>query len=316
MDGRICLLTGAASGMGKIAARELALRGATLILVDNNTEQGPVTASELAGLTGNRNITFLGCDIASFSQVRDLAARVIADYPALHVLINNAGLVDPEYRLTQDGYELHLATHHLGHFLLTRLLVERLWQSAPARVIIIASDGHKACRGIDWEDLNGSKLWKGRRFSNNAGFAAYAQSKLCTILFSNALAARLDPSRVTVNSVSPGYFVATDIYRNMRGLFKFGVSVFRPLFTDPERAAKTYVYLATSPEVAGISGKYWEHCTEKNCSSAARDRDSGERLWAWSSQATDVQLDLELPGVGPAQHRPAPKEAATHEVTV
>ena len=120
---------------------------------------------------------------------------------------------------------------------------------------------------------------------------AYARSKLCTVLFTRALAQRLDPSRVTVNAVSPGYFVGTDIYRNMRGIFKLGVKMLRPLFTDPERAAKTYVFLASSPEPAGITGKYWEHCAQKACSPAAEDEAAAEKLWQWSCDMTGMPTD-------------------------
>jgi len=292
MKGKVCLVTGAATGMGKIAARELAGLGAELILVDNDAEQGGATAEELAKLTGNSSIRFIDCDIASLSQVRTLAARVNADYARLDVLINNAGLVSPEYRLTAEGHELHMATHHLGHFLLTRLLLDKLAQSAPARIIVIASDGHKAARQVDWDDLNNAGLWKGRQFSNNAGFMAYARSKLCAVLTTRALARRLDPRRITVNAVSPGYFVGTDIYRNMRGVSKLGVKMFRPFFTDPEKAAKTYVFLATSPEVQDVTGKYWEYCAEKACSPAAMDDAVGERLWDWTCDNTDVSPEL------------------------
>ena len=294
MQEKACLITGAASGMGKIAARELARQGAKLILVDNQAEQGAATTAELREVTANANIRFLPCDIACLSQVRALAAKINASYPRLDVLINNAGLVHPEYQLTDEGHEMHMATHHLGHFLLTRLLLDKLQHSAPARIVVIASDGHKAARGVAWDDMNGAALWKGRRFSNNAGFMAYARSKLCTVLFTRALAQRLDPNRVTVNAVSPGYFVATDIYRHMRGLFKLGVTVLRPLFTDPERAAKTYVYLASSPDVAGITGHYWEHCAKKACSPAAEDDIAAERLWQWSCDVTDSEPEMKL----------------------
>ena len=161
MQGKICVITGAASGMGKIAARELARQGAELILVDNQAQQGAATTDELRALTGNSNLHFFACDIACLAQVRELAAKINEDFSHLDVLVNNAGLVHPEYRLTSEGHELHMATHHLGHFLLTRLLLDKLHASAPARIVVIASDGHKAARGVEWDDMNGAALWKG-----------------------------------------------------------------------------------------------------------------------------------------------------------
>ena len=287
------MITGAASGMGKIAARELALHGGELILVDDAAEQGAATTAELIEQTGNSALHFLHCDVAVLEDVRELASRVNADFSRLDVLINNAGLVDPEHRLTAEGHERHLATHHLGHFLLTRLLLNKLSDSAPARIVVIASDAHKAAREVVWDDLNNAALWKGRQYSNNAAFMAYARSKLYTVLYTRALARRLNPESITVNAVSPGYFVGTDVYRNMRGIFKWGVRLFRPLFTDPEKAAKTYVFLASSPEVEGITGKYWEYCAEKACSPAAMDDAEGERIWEWTCNLTGVSKELE-----------------------
>ncbi|MFQ5635930.1 MAG: SDR family oxidoreductase [Gammaproteobacteria bacterium] len=288
MRGKTCLITGSASGMGKIAARELARRGATLILVDKEIDQGAAARDEIAAATGNGQLEFVGCDVSSFTEVRGLAARVTERYPTLHVLINNAGLTDPEYRLSADGHENHMATMHLGHFLLTQLLLDRMKASAPARIIQISSDAHKAGKGLDFADLRCEKVWKGRRYSNQGAFVAYHRAKLAMVCATFDLARQLEGSGISVNAVSPGYFVRTDVYRHVRGIWKFGVMLMRPFMADPEKSAATYVFLASSPEVEGITGKYWEYCREKPSSALAQDIELQSRVRDYSLQATGL----------------------------
>ncbi len=288
MRGKTCLITGTARGMGRIAARELAALGAALILVDIKDEEGRQARDEIAELTGNDQLEFVHCDVSSFRQVRSLAAHVLERYGRLHVLINNAGVVNPVYRLTEDGFEQHMAAHHLGHFLLTRLLLGRMRESAPARVVMISSDGHKAGGPLNWDDMEIRKPWGRRSISNRGAFAAYQQSKLAMLLFNYELARRMEGSGVTVNAISPGYFVRTTVYDNMRGLFKLGCKLLRPFFTDPERSVRTYVYLVASPVLANETGKYWEHLATKESSPASHDRSEMKRLWNWSEQAVDL----------------------------
>jgi len=288
MKGKVCLITGAASGLGRIAGRELAKLGAQLILVDVEIEEGWKSRDEIVLLSGNENVEFLGCDISSFAQVRKLAKDVIKRYPKLHVLINNAGLTQPLYTLSDDGFETHMATCHLGHFLLTQLLLDKIKESAPARIIQISSDAHKAGSGLAWEDMNCENVWNGSKASNRGAAIAYQRSKLAMVLYTYELAKRLKGTNVTVNAVSPGYFVKTNVYRHMRGLFKIGVWLVRPFLADPERSAQTYVYLANSPEVDGVSGKYWEYCKLKDSSAHSHDEAEMKRLWKWSEQATGL----------------------------
>lgn len=285
MHGRICLITGTASGMGKIAARELAKQGAVVIGVDNDASAGRASRDEIATLAGHANVEFLETDISDFGQVRRLAERVRATFGKLHVLICNAGLVDPVYRANPEGFEIHLATHHLGHFLLANLLTETMAVSSPARMIFICSDAHKAGPGIDWDDMDCARVWAGRPLNNRGAFIAYHRAKLAMIYTAYEFAERLMDKGVTVNAVSPGYFVGTNIYRNMRGLFGLGCRILKPFFTDPERAAQTYVYLAASPDVAGVTGKYWEYCKQKASSSLSHDLEQRRRCWAWSEAA-------------------------------
>ena len=286
---KTCLITGTARGMGRIAARELAKLGARLILVDIKGQEGREARDEIVELTDNDQLEFVHCDISSFSQVRSLANHVLERYDRLHVLINNAGVVNPVYRLSEDGFEQHMAVHHLGHFLLTRLLLDRMKESAPARVVMISSDGHKAGGPLDWDDMEIRKPWGRGLISNRGAFAAYQKSKLAMTLITYEMARRLEGSGVTVNAVSPGYFVKTTVYDNMRGLFGLGCKLLRPFFNDPERSVKTYVYLAASSMVEKESGKYWEHLATKESSAASCDCSEMKRLWDWSEQAVGLE---------------------------
>ena len=286
MRDKTCLITGSASGMGKIAARELARQGARLILVDREIEQGEAARDEIAKLSGNDNLEFIGCDVSSFTDIRKLAEHVNQRYDNLHVLINNAGLTDPEYRISADGHEQHMATMHLGHYLLTHLLLDKLKASAPARIIQISSDAHKAGKGLDFDDMRCEKVWKGHRYSNNGAFVAYHRAKLAMVCFTYDFARQLEGSGVTINAVSPGYFIKTNVYRHVRGVFKLGVWLMGPFMSDPERCAKTYIFLATSPEVEGVSGKYWEHCKEKASSPLSHDADLQRKVREYSIAAT------------------------------
>lgn len=285
---RTCLITGTARGMGRIAARELAKLGARLILVDIRGEEGRAARDEFVELTGNDQLEFVHCDVSSLKQVRSLANHVLERYDRLHVLINNAGFVDPVYRLTEDGFEQHLAVHYLGHFLLTRLLLKRMKESAPARVVMITSDSHKAGGPLNWDDMQIRKPWGRRPISSRGAFAAYQQSKLAMTLITYEMARRLEGSGVTVNAVSPGYFVRTSVYDNMRGPLKLFSKLLRPFFNDPERSVRTYVYLAASPMLEKESGKYWEHLATKESSPASYDRSEMKRLWDWSERAVGL----------------------------
>ena len=286
---KTCLITGTARGMGRIAARELAKLGARLILVDIKDAEGREARDEIVELTGNDQLEFVHCDVSSLKQVRSLANHVLERYDRLHVLINNAGFVDPVYRLTEDGFEQHLAVHYLGHFLLTRLLLKRMMESAPARVVMISSDSHKAGGPLNWDDMQIRKPWGRRSVSNRGAFAAYQQSKLAMTLTTYEMARRLEGSGVTVNAVSPGYFIRTSVYDNMRGPLKLISKLLRPFFNDPERSVKTYVYLAASPMLEKETGKYWEHLITKESSPASHDRSEMKRLWDWSERAVGLE---------------------------
>jgi NAD(P)-dependent dehydrogenase (short-subunit alcohol dehydrogenase family) len=293
LSGKTALITGGARGMGRVSAIELAGRGAQVIIVDWEGEEGTRTRDHINRLTGRKAADFVYCDLSSLEDVRALATDVKSRYPRLHILLCNAGITDPVRRLSPDGWEMHLATCHLSHFLLTHLLLDLLRQSAPARIVSISSDAHKAGPGLDFDDLNNEKIWKGQEFSNSASFAAYHRAKLCNVYFALELAERLRGTGVTVNAVSPGYFVNTTIYRNLTGIFKWGSWLVFGLgsllrLNTPEKGARTHIYVASAPGIEGVTGRYFAYCKEAQPSPLAQDAVIRKRLWAWTAQVTGV----------------------------
>lgn len=293
MDGKTVLITGGARGMGRETALMLATRGAHVIIVDWEGEAGTRLRDEINSL-GLGSAEFRYCDMSSLAAVRELAAAVTDSHSRLDVLFCNAGITDPVYRVTPEGFEQHVATCHLAHFLLAHLLLDLLRRSAPARIIFISSEAHKAGDGLDFDDLNNAQLWsEPGRASNNAAFAAYHRAKLCNLYVMYEMAERLAGTGVTVNAISPGFFVNTSIYRNLTGVFMLGAKLVfgaGSLFglNTPQRSARTYVWVATDPELAAVSGKYFEHLREKATGPLAQDRVARERLWAWSAAQTGV----------------------------
>lgn len=293
LGGKTALITGGARGMGRVSAIELAKLGARVIIVDWEGEAGTRTRDHINRLTGRPAADFVYCDLSSLDEVRALAGYVRARYPALHILMCNAGITDPVRRVSVDGFEMHLATCHLSHFLLTHLLLDLLKQSAPARIVSISSEAHKAGPGLDFDDLNNEKIWQGRQFSNRAAFTAYHRAKLCNVYFTLELAERLSGTGVTINAVSPGYFVNTTIYRNLTGLIRWGSWVVFGLgsllrLNTPERGARTHIYVASSPAIDGVSGKYFAYCREAPVSPLALDAAIRRRLWAFTAQVTGI----------------------------
>src|SRR5580765_5730562 len=208
MNGKICLITGATSGIGAVTARELARLGATVVGIGRNADRCAARERDIRQQTGNQNVRFLVADLSSQAQVRDVAARFLAEYPRLHVLVNNVGGLFPTIQRSVDGIEMTLALNHLAPFLLTMLLLDRLKASAPARIVVVSSDSHVGAT-VDFERLQGPP--------GPGGFRTYGQSKLANLYFTYELARQLDGTGVTVNALHPG-FVATQFGRRGAGL--------------------------------------------------------------------------------------------------
>lgn len=276
MSGKTCLVTGATSGIGKHTALRLALLGATTIIVARDAVRGAAAVDEIRRSAPLARVESLTADLSNLARVRRLAADIQARYDRLDVLVNNAGVISMRRQLTPGGLETTFATNHLGPFLLTNLLRGLLERSAPARVVTVASDAHKQIQTIPWEHLPYGTQSGGQG-------QAYPLSKLCNVLFTVELARRLTGTGVTANCLHPG-FVRTAIGRDVTGVLGAAVRLalcFRP---GPATGARTSVYLATSPEVANVTGGYFVRCGLAKPSAVARDAATAERLWTLSEQ--------------------------------
>jgi retinol dehydrogenase-12 len=276
MKGAVCVVTGATSGIGKAAATALARLGATVVLVGRDRGRTEAAAAEIAPVSASPPRAEVA-DLASLEQVRGLAGR-LGGLERIDVLINNAGLVLGERRITPDGLEHVFALNHLASFLLTNLLLPKLTASAPARVVTVTSDAHSAAR-LDLSDPNLEHGWDSWR--------SYANSKLANILFTRELARRLDGTGVTANCAHPGV-VRTGFGRESRPLLKLGITIARPFMLSPERGADTVVYLACSPDVAGQTGGYYVKRQRREPSAAARDDAAARELWELSEKLTGL----------------------------
>lgn len=278
MNGKTCVITGATSGIGRAAALELARRGARVVVVARDAGRGRETVSEIERSAGTGRASLLVADLASQSEVRRLASEVRRAAPRLDVLVNNAGAIHMERRVSPDGHETTFAVNHLAAFLLTNLLLPHLRASAPARVVNVASAAHLGGH-IDFDDLMGEKGY--------GGWKAYAQSKLANVLFTHELARRLGADGVSANSLHPGV-VATGFGKNRNGLLSLGVRIAAPFFLSARKGAETVVHLASSPQVEGVTGKYFAKCRPAASSVESRDPEVARRLWEASERLTGL----------------------------
>lgn len=269
MRGKVCLVTGATTGIGKEIALGLAQRGATVAIVGRDPRKCEATVSDLRTRSGNSSIEALVADLSSQAEVRHLASEVIQTYPRLHVLANNAGAIFTSRRQSVDGLEMTLALNHLAPFLLTNLLLDTLKASGHARIVTTSSMAHQGAR-INFDDLQSE-----RRYT---AFGAYGQSKLANILFTRELAKRLAGTDMTANCFHPGV-VASNFGRSNGGIAGGVFILGRPFFISPEKGAETGIYLASSPNVASISGQYFAKKNPARTSAAANDGAAAHRLW-------------------------------------
>ena len=276
MKGKTVVITGATSGIGAVAARRLAERGARIVLVARDRHRAEDTLRDLRMANAGQTHTAFYADLSRLREMRRVAGEIAAAEPRIDVLLNNAGLIAMHNQKTEDGLELMFATNHLSYFVLTHLLLESLRAAGDARIVSTASAAHR--RGqLDFARLQEQK-----------GMAGYGTTKLCNILFTRELARRLAGSRITANCLHPG-FVATRFGDNAGGALRTGLAVAKRLFAlSPEEGAKTMVYLASSAEPAGRSGGYYDRCAPAEPSRAAQSDADARRLWELSAQITGI----------------------------
>lgn len=275
MQGKVCLVTGSSSGIGKVAARELASMGARVVMLCRNRAKGEAVQTEIKEVSGNAQVDLIVADLSELSQVRRAAREFKQRYTQLHILINNAGGMNAERKVTSEGLEATFATNYLAHFLLTHLLLDVLLASAPARIVNVSAVGHKIGK-IDFTDLQGEHHYDALK--------AYTQSKLAQIYFTYELAERLAGTGVTVNALDPGHMVS-HFNDSTKGMVHISAEVI--YFFDgksAEEGAQTSLYLATSPEVERVSGKYFSNCQPLKSSRRSYDVAVRQRLWNVSTE--------------------------------
>ncbi|MDM4770721.1 SDR family oxidoreductase [Solimonas sp. SE-A11] len=278
MQDKVCLVTGATSGIGRATAKALAAQGAEVFLLVRSRDKGEIALQELAHETRNSRLHLLIGDLARQSDIRRVAAEFLSTGKPLHVLVNNAGLINTRLRHTPDGIEEMFAVNHLGYFLLTELLRQRLIQSAPSRIVSVSSGAHAFVKGLQLDDLE----FQRNGFST---FAVYGHSKLCNLLWTRELARQLQGSGVTANCLHPGA-VGTGLGNQNARWARYVTRLLRPFFRTPERGASSSIHLATSPEVEGVSGKYYYDCKPIRPKPWAEDDAAARELWQLSQRMT------------------------------
>ncbi|MEE9124309.1 MAG: SDR family oxidoreductase [candidate division NC10 bacterium] len=278
MAGKTCILTGANTGIGKATALGLAKMGATVVMVCRSLERGEAAMAEIKRGSGNDSVSLLLADLSSRAAIHRLAADFKAKYPNLHVLINNAAIIPKKRTVAEDGLETQFAVNHVAYFLLTNLLLDQLKASAPSRIINVSSQVHNGA-SIDFDDLQSERSYSPTR--------VYGWTKLANVLFTYELAHRLEGTRVTVNCLHPGTVATNMLADYMPGGLRF---LAKMIGVSSEEGAQTSLFLATSPEVEGVSGKYFVNQGAVHSSKASYDKTAARRLWQVSAELTGLPV--------------------------
>lgn len=274
---KVCVVTGANSGIGKETALALAGKGATVVLVCRSESRGTDALNDIKAQTGNDAVSLVVADFSSQRQVREAAAAILGKHDRLDVLVNNAGVTPWERRVTdENGLELIFAVNHLAPFLLTNLLLDLLKSSAPARIVTVSSGAHRRVP-LNFDDLQNEQRY--------VPFDVYSQSKLANVYFTYELARRLEDTGVTVNCLHPGV-VSTALFRHLPRFLGLAVKLARPLLLTPAQGADTVIYLAAAPEVAEVSGRFFERREAVESSPVSYDVAAAQRLWEVSEALT------------------------------
>ncbi len=279
MEGKVILITGGTSGIGKAAATALAAMGAEVVVTGRNRERGQAAVEEVRHRSGNERVSLMLADLSVQAEVRRLAEDFRERHDRLDVLVNNAGLIQSRRTETPDGLEMTIAVNHLAAFLLTNLLLDLLKNSAPSRVITVSSEARRGA-SIDFDDLQSERRYR--------GFPVYGMTKKANILFTYELAERLEGSGVVANCLHPGA-VSTNFAQNNRGPIALFFRLFKPFMRSPEQGADTLVYLASAPETGELNGKY---LTDRKEVSPAEPRNEAaqKRLWEVSEELTNLKV--------------------------
>ena len=281
LKGKTAVITGANTGIGKETAVDLAARGARVIIGCRNLEKGKEAIKEIQERSGNQNVFLEKLDLASLESVRTFADKILKSEPHLDILINNAGVMACPYQKTEDGFEMQFGVNHLGHFLLTLLLLDRLKRSQPSRIINVSSSAHRMGDGkIKFDDINHEKSY--------SSWGAYYDSKLANVLFTRELSKRLEGTHVTVNALHPGV-VTTELQRHSILSSPLLYPVRWYVFKTSEQGAQTTIYCAVSEDMEGVSGKYLRDCHIVDPSKASQDDDMAKKLWEVSLKLVGLE---------------------------
>ena len=283
LDGKTCLVTGATNGVGLETAVGLAKLGGTVVMTARNEAKGKASLADVISRSGSESVDLMMADFASMASIRKFAEEFKKKYDRLEVVVNNAGAVNMSRSVTEDGFETTFGVNHLGYFLLTNLLLELVKSSAPARIVNVSSRAHSRA-AMEFDDLNAEKSY--------SGFTVYGRSKLANVLFTYELARRLEGTDVTANCLHPGV-VRSGFGQNSNNgwlgiLFKTFYTLAVPFSKSNAEGAETSIYLASSPEVEGVTGKYFADSQEVPSSAASQDVEAQGRLWEVSEEMCNL----------------------------
>uniref|UniRef100_A0A3P9LP95 Zgc:112332 n=1 Tax=Oryzias latipes TaxID=8090 RepID=A0A3P9LP95_ORYLA len=278
LDGKTVIITGANTGIGKETARDLARRGARIIMACRDLERAEEARTDIFEDTGNENMVIRKLDLSDTKSIKAFAELINKEEKQVNVLINNAGIMMCPYSKTADGFEMQLGVNHLGHFLLTYLLLDLMKRSAPARIVVVASVAH-TWTGLRLNDINSEKSYDTMK--------AYGQSKLANVMFARSLAKRLKETGISVFSLHPGV-VQSDLWRHQHQCIQVAVKIFRVFTKTPVEGAQTTIYCAVEPGLEILSGEYFSDCAPARCSRAAADDALAEKLWEISCELLGI----------------------------
>jgi NAD(P)-dependent dehydrogenase (short-subunit alcohol dehydrogenase family) len=277
MKGKTVVITGGNAGIGKATAIALAKKGAEIVITSRSDDKAKAVIAEIKTASGNEVISYVLVDLSSQKSVRKVAEELKIKCPKIDVLINNAGCYVSDLQLNVDGLEMQFATNHIGHFLLTNLILDNVKAAGKARIINLSSIAHKSTRELKLDDINYEKEEYG-------GWKAYSRSKYCNILFTKELAKRLEKDGITVNAVHPGGVRTEIAEKNANWYTKLGWLLGKPFMSTLEKGAATSIHLASSPNAEGITGHYWVRSKQEWSNKPSQDETNWLALWKKSEE--------------------------------